>query len=336
MKTTRSLRVFQTEAQYNNAKNSFEYPTVAYVKTGNMVKYMKDPSVYVKQYLTFEALETGTFSLNIPSDVTSSLMTSVSYSIDNGETWVTTQVNNTNQTITTPTITAGNKVLWKGIGTKLSTSTSNIQHFESTCKFNVYGNIMSLLYGDDFINNSELPNNTTYTFARLFGGCNIVRADNLMLPAKIMKYCCYANMFMNCAFLTHAPYLPATTMAEWCYQALFQYCYALTNVQSILPATTLVQGCYLYMFYECDSLITAPILPALTLVSRCYEYMFTNCNNLNYIKAMFTTTPASSYTLNWVNGLQSTGTFVKNSAASWTTTGANGVPSGWTVQTAAS
>jgi hypothetical protein len=32
--------------------------------------------------------------------------------------------------------------------------------------------------------------------------------------------------------------------------------------------------------------------------------------------------------------ISSSGTFVKNSAATWTTTGNNGVPSGWTVQTA--
>jgi hypothetical protein len=49
---------------------------------------------------------------------------------------------------------------------------------------------------------------------------------------------------------------------------------------------------------------------------------------------MFTTTPSSSYTNNWVSGVSTTGTFVKNSAATWTTTGNNGVPRGWTVQTA--
>ena len=39
---------------------------------------------------------------------------------------------------------------------------------------------------------------------------------------------------------------------------------------------------------------------------------------------------------NWVSGVATTGTFVKNSAATWTTTGVNGVPSGWTIQTASS
>jgi hypothetical protein len=49
---------------------------------------------------------------------------------------------------------------------------------------------------------------------------------------------------------------------------------------------------------------------------------------------MFTTTPSSTYTYNWVSGVSASGTLVKNSAATWTTTGNNGIPTGWTVQDA--
>jgi len=62
--------------------------------------------------------------------------------------------------------------------------------------------------------------------------------------------------------------------------------------------------------------------------------MFQGCTSLNYIKAMFTTTPGYGNTRNWVASVASSGTFVKNSAATWMTTGVNGIPSGWTVQTA--
>jgi hypothetical protein len=64
--------------------------------------------------------------------------------------------------------------------------------------------------------------------------------------------------------------------------------------------------------------------------------MFNGCSNLNYIKAMFTTEPSTTYTNNWVNGVSASGTFVKNSTAQWNVTGVNGVPSGWTVETASS
>ena len=87
------------------------------------------------------------------------------------------------------------------------------------------------------------------------------------------------------------------------------------------------------MFYGCTSLTTAPELPATTLVNSCYTQMFFGCTKLNYVKAMFTTRPGT-FTSNWLYNVSSTGTFVKNSAATWNLPGANGIPSGWTVQTA--
>jgi hypothetical protein len=59
--------------------------------------------------------------------------------------------------------------------------------------------------------------------------------------------------------------------------------------------------------------------------------MFSKCTKLNYIKAMFTTQPSNSYTAYWVNKVAASGTFVKNSAATWNVSGINGIPSGWTV-----
>ena len=120
------------------------------------------------------------------------------------------------------------------------------------------------------------------------------------------SYGCY-NLFRNCSSLTEAPTLPATTLADYCYS---------------------------YMFYGCTSLTAAPELPATTLANYCYSHMFNGCTNLNYIKAMFTTTPSSSNTKNWVSNVASSGTFVKNAEATWSVTGANGIPNGWTVETA--
>ena len=119
---------------------------------------------------------------------------------------------------------------------------------------------------------------------------------------------------------------------NYCFYNLFR---GNTTIQSVssgfLPATTLSNSCYYNMFYGCTNLTTAPDLPALTLVNYCYRYLFYRCSNLNYIKAMFTTTPGSTYTYSWVNGVASSGTFVKNKNASWNVTSTNGVPSGWTV-----
>jgi hypothetical protein len=85
------------------------------------------------------------------------------------------------------------------------------------------------------------------------------------------------------------------------------------------------------MFYDCSSLTTAPELPATTLAYWCYRYMFNGCSNLNYIKMLATDISADDCLYNWVKGVASTGTFVKNSSMTNLPTGTSGIPEGWTV-----
>ena len=249
-------------------------------------------------------------------------------------------------------------------------------------KCNLRGNIMSLLYKDDFANKTDLTGKN-YAFYKLFySNAKIVNANKLILPATTLaNYCygnmfygctglttapqlpattlkngcywymfsgctglttpelpaitlaplCYAYMFKGCTRLTTAPELPATTLANYCYQSMFNSCTGLIEAPE-LPATTLANNCYQQMFYGCTGLVTVPELPATALRYQCYQDMFNGCSKLNYIKALFTTTPSSSYTNNWVSGVSSTGTFVKSKDATWDVTGVNGIPSGWTVE----
>lgn len=180
----------------------------------------------------------------------------------------------------------------------------------------------------------ELPATTLVSgcYGNMFYGCTkLTTAPELQ--ATTLASSCYINMFIGCTSLTTAPELPATTLASECYRNMFTNCRNLTIV-SELPATTLTENCYAAMFKGCTSLTTAPELPATTLADYCYYGMFNGCTKLNYIKAMFTTTPSTSYTGNWVNGVAATGTFVKNASAQWDVTGVSGIPTGWTVQTA--
>ena len=88
------------------------------------------------------------------------------------------------------------------------------------------------------------------------------------------------------------------------------------------------------MFSNCTSLTIAPELPATTLANYCYSSMFSECESLNYIKCLATNISATNCTYNWVGWVASTGTFVKNpNMESWTT-GASGIPSGWTIENA--
>jgi hypothetical protein len=203
--------------------------------------------------------------------------------------------------------------------------------FAISKKCKLKGNCMSLFFLDSADKNNDL---SAYprAFYRLFEhNTTILEVSPTFIPATTLARYCYSAMFQDCSSLAIAPELPATTLTEDCYDSMFNGCTSLVNAPE-LPATTLTEGCYRGMFQRCTSLVNAPELPATTLTEGCYRDMFQRCTKLNYIKAMFTTTPSSSYTSNWVNGVASSGTFVKNKNATWNVIGVNGVPSGWTIQ----
>ena len=326
-----------------------------------------------KQYLTFIPVVDTSFRW--AQRATSGTL---EYSTNEGQTWVTIANGES-----TPTITAGSKVIWRG-NLKPNTTSSNggIGSFSANDNYNAYGNTMSLLYYDNYYGSQLNSTAYNYAFRKLFYNDTYVLSAPILpatilatycynsmfqgctslttapeLPATTLANSCYSVMFYGCTSLTTAPELPATTLANGCYYGMFEYCKSLVTspelpattladscysymfdgctslvtAPKVLPATTLAKSCYSGMFSGCKSLVTAPELPATTLAEECYGYMFYGCSSLNYIKALFTTTPSSDYTNQWVKRVASTGTFVKNRKATWTTTGVNGIPTGWTV-----
>ena len=178
----------------------------------------------------------------------------------------------------------------------------------------------------------ELPVTTLVEgcYGSMFYNCTSLTTAPV-LPATTLETRCYAAMFYGCTSLTKAPELPATTAVYLCYDSMFQGCTSLTKAPA-LPATILGRECYKDMFYGCTSLTKAPELPATTLAEECYSGMFYGCTSLNYIK-MLATVWATRPLIKWVEGVSSTGTFIKHPDAN-IPTGANGIPSGWTVETA--
>ena len=215
----------------------------------------------------------------------------------------------------------------------LTTNNSDgIGTFTVNKNFNLKGNCMSMLFGDNAAGNYSL-NGKNDAFYRLFYKCTTLKSVSAnFLPATTLANRCYNSMFSGCTSLTTAPELPATTLADSCYSAMFSSCYSLTTAPE-LPATTLAHRCYNSMFSDCTSLTTAPELPATTLANYCYNYMFHRCTKLNYIKMLATDISATSCLVNWVYLVASSGTFVKNPEATWDVVGVNGVPEGWTVIT---
>ena len=276
---------------------------------------------YSQDPLTFEVLEAGQFKFT-PSSTNTSPM---AYSLDNGTHWTVMQ-----DDTWTATIPAGSKMIldcYEPAPNPLYAY--GIGSFSSTGRFNVSGNIGSILEG-------YMGMNQTYfslaagQFASLFKDCtHLISTEHLFLPTGTIIAGCYERMFSGCTSLIMPPVLPATALATECYLAMFGGCSSLTTAPE-LPATTLSNGCYQQMFEQCTSLTTAPELPATTLVDTCYWYMFATCINLNSITCLATNISASNCTSQWLQDVSATGTFTKAESMNDWTTGASGIPSGWT------
>lgn len=325
------------------------------------------PHDYSQDYLTFEALESGTFRFS---------GNSVNYSLDSGATW-TSLASDTDS----PTVNAGDKIMFKA--TLTPASSKGVGRFYSTGAFNAMGNPYSLLDEASFSGMTDL---TGYNYAlyNLFASMTgLTSAENLSLAATALTSSCYFGMFQNCSSLTTAPMLPATTLADGCYDSMFSNCTSLTTapelqattladscyanmfsgcraltvapdlsattlgIQSyaqmfqycsglvnppVISATTLASHCCIGMFNGCSSLTEAPDLLATTLTTWCYRYMFSGCTSLNYIKMLATDISADRCIDRWTEGVAASGTFVKNASMTTLPTGDSGIPSGWTVQ----
>lgn len=100
----------------------------------------------------------------------------------------------------------------------------------------VSGNIMSLLYGENFEDKFTL--NDTYTFAGLFAGTSSSAKNTtlhdvsaLKLPATVLSVGCYCGMFYYCDKIESAPKLPAQQLVNECYKNMFYSCTSLKNIE---------------------------------------------------------------------------------------------------------
>ena len=288
------LKKFENQSAYESQKDSvMRMPHVVLLDDTKEVVFASRENSYASQPFTLVALENGTMNIGMPYDATS-----MHYALNDGD-WVEMTE------AVSLTMNADDKVKIKAIGISFSNGCSSI--FSSTMAFNAEGNIISLLYGDDFQDKTSLEGMDGECFKTLFMKMNIVSAKNLILPATTLSSHCYYSMFQDCTSLIEAPELPATTLAD---------------------------NCYVYMFNGCTSLTEAPQLLATTLASYCYSGMFKGCSNLNKITMLATDISASNCLYDWVYGVASRGTFIKNAAMTSLPSGINGIPFDWAVENA--
>ena len=167
------------------------------------------------EYLTLTALGNGTITITIPDVIDSTYATLFSYS-KNKLNWTDTTINSTEQTISI-SVSSGENVYLKGVALQLYNDSGSGIRINSTSNINVSGNIMSLLYGDNYKDKTLFPNGSEWTFAQLFrDNTHLINTKNLILPATLLTNRCYSGMFWGCSSLTTAPALRATELASSC------------------------------------------------------------------------------------------------------------------------
>ena len=289
----------------------------------------------IPNYLCFTALGSGTVTLTIGANVTTDYVTDVSYSVDDGRTWVKTNNSNSSVVITTPSLTAGEKVYWKGnaikmaipTGTTAASRNNNSSIFSSTCQYDVSGNLLSLLFEDNFDDDSTHSlSGKDYCFANMFFNGLCKDCSSLIISENdVSSYCFYQTFYGS--GITKTPQLPATTLADFCYNNTFNGCRSLTG-SCVLPAKILTNSCY-FSAFRSSGIQSIEIIGENSNVTNCLRQVLRDASSCNYIKLM--ANPTLSNSTEFSRNVAASGIFVKHIDATWTTTGYDGVPTGWTV-----
>lgn len=276
---------------------------VSKVYLGDEVIWGGETNPYASMYLTAEIVCGGTFTISNPA---------VYYSVNDGP-WTQAARASTSSTLGNITVSAGDKIRFKGNQAgKEAFKWQNGAGTSNLCFYDIYGNILSLEYGDNFEGQTGFITSSRPfygTFRNTIGPGSIYThfgirdAKNLVLPPSVVTDC-YRSCFHGNINMISMPELPAKT-----------------------PAT----GCYFFMFGHCYSLTSSPVIQLESLVSgSCYQ-MLQHCSGLTEITCLAQSgIDQDDSTTNWVQNVAGNGTFYKHPNATWPS-GNNGIPTGWTV-----
>lgn len=279
-------------------------------------------NTYASRYFTITALETGEINFNIPTGYDISVDLEININ-DTG--WQRIP----NGSFTT-SVEYGATIKIRGRNAALATEDGRFAGFSgSTAGFDVRGNIMSLLYGDDFLRQTGYT--SSYTFANLFKDSPVADVSSLILPAVNLTPYCYKGMFEGCTSLTTPPRIYVYYPAEGCCKEMFKN--SGVSSKPYIYITDTAERCCEGMFSGCTQLTEAGVLGAQTLTPYCYANMFAGCSTLSSLRCNATNVgeEGTEYSLNnWLDGVASEGTFTKKTDVTYPS-GASGIPDGWTI-----
>ena len=204
-------------------------PYLAYITSEDKIDYNSQslaPTGYTAQYLTIEIISGGTITWTNKNSVSKV----ISYSLDNGTTW--TEWDSVDSTGIN--VSNGDIIFLKGDNSAYCSDSSPLMAYayfsaSTGTRFNIYGNIMSLVDSTGFATATTLTG--IYNFNKMFYlSEGVADASNLILPATTLTEACYYQMFAGCTGLTNAPTLPAATLTTYCYRRMFSGCTSLSAI----------------------------------------------------------------------------------------------------------
>lgn len=218
------LKLFKIHSDYEDYINGEAVlPNVSYTKDVLKVYYNPIQHDYSQDYFTMVVTTGGDVAWAGRNN------NALSYSKDNGKTWSEASDG------MTLSVNEGDKVLWKGETTSIDYIGIGTFSGGTDVRYTVEGNIMSLLFGDDFKEQTSLEG----TFGSLFfNNYNLTSAEKLSLPSTTLVNNCYYRMFYGCSRLVTAPVLPATTLTPLCYYEMFYGCVNLNYIKCLATNIT--------------------------------------------------------------------------------------------------
>lgn len=201
-------------------KNGKYYPVG--VRMGKNESYTPE-----NNYLTLQALNDGT---TITFDNKAAGV--VKYSTD-GSNWTDIGANSLG---TISSLSAGTKVYFKGTNATYEDASGDDSKISCDKSCYIYGNFMSLVYGDSFASATTLTGSNT--FSNLFDDNDNIRNHpykDMVLPATTLTNFCYYGMFRKCDGLGRSPIMAKVSVspdrfAEKCYAEMFHSCSGLYYV----------------------------------------------------------------------------------------------------------
>lgn len=202
-------------------------------------------------------------------------------------------------------VNSGEKVYLRSIGSSYTSGAFSIDNINTDFYYKVSGNILSLVYGDDFNGQEYIDRRGStpqYQSLALYGGCSLFKNSTTLLYANNLYISGYVLQYYQ---LNQDDPVSTYVVTPFDFSSFFEGCTSLLLPPILwvldrnnLPhnATDVIfYGSYNSMFKNCNSLLRAPYIPtgfctaisgqAGSSLAQVYKYsnMFENCTSITSV-----------------------------------------------------